>query len=347
MQLMWLSSPLGVMKTVTITRSRLIVLGAVAALALLVLGNVVHHVGFRLALEFRPELLRAMGGVMTRTDLERLDIEYRERLETLRSELQAMGQQVAELQALKDSYAQMMSPRLPVDSATKGDTTATDRLRKGAANAWSGLKSAMGGPGYIDDFSPAGVGAASLSGASLVEHLEESRRETRVLAQWMRQSQKDWAKQLTWLETQPTGMPVMGSASLSSRFGNRLDPFHRGWARHDGIDLVAPTGTPIIAAASGTVRKAFNDPEYGLVVELDHGNGYVTRYAHAHQLNVQSGDKILRGQQIATVGSTGRSTGPHLHFEVLYRGMPYDPELFLPPSSGVRVGGRPAAFAAK
>jgi len=100
-------------------------------------------------------------------------------------------------------------------------------------------------------------------------------------------------------------------------------------AFHEGIDFPAEAGTPILAAASGKVVYAEVHPEYGRMVEIDHGNGLVSRYAHASQLAVKEGDLVVAGQRVATVGSTGRSTGPHLHFEVRLNGVPQNPARFL------------------
>jgi Membrane proteins related to metalloendopeptidases len=126
----------------------------------------------------------------------------------------------------------------------------------------------------------------------------------------------------------PARRPIE-QARLGSPFGNRFDPFNHHLAFHSGQDFSAPTGSPIHAAAGGRVIVADRSPSYGNRVEIDHGNGLVTRYAHASKLLVKVGDVVLPGQEIAKVGSTGRSTGPHLHFEVLYHGEFVDPQNFL------------------
>jgi len=114
----------------------------------------------------------------------------------------------------------------------------------------------------------------------------------------------------------PGQQPVIG-ARLSSPFGRRIDPFNHGLSFHPGVDLAAPAGTQIFAAAGGRVILAGPKSGYGNAVEIDHGNGMVTRYGHASRVEVHVGDVVLPGQEIARVGSTGRSTGPHLHFELL------------------------------
>jgi murein DD-endopeptidase MepM/ murein hydrolase activator NlpD len=125
----------------------------------------------------------------------------------------------------------------------------------------------------------------------------------------------------------PTLLPV--DSWYSSNFGWRIDPFTGQNSMHEGIDFPAEIGTPIVAAASGKVIYAEWHPAYGKMVEIDHGNGLVSRYAHTSSMLVKEGDLVVRGQKIATVGSTGRSTGPHLHFEVRLNGVPQNPARFL------------------
>ena len=126
----------------------------------------------------------------------------------------------------------------------------------------------------------------------------------------------------------PTQEPVLGG-NLGSAFGWRIDPMSGRSALHTGLDFAADTGTPIHAAAGGVVVTQELHPGYGNLVEVDHGNDLVTRYAHASKVMVKKGDLVRRGQVIAEVGSTGRSTGPHLHFEVLVQGVYQDPKKFL------------------
>lgn len=126
----------------------------------------------------------------------------------------------------------------------------------------------------------------------------------------------------------PTSLPIDTQWNASA-FGWRIDPFTGERALHEGVDFSAETGTPIKAAAAGVVTLAERHPEYGLVVEIDHGNDLATRYAHASKVHVAPGAVVKRGQKIADVGSSGRSTGPHLHFEVRYRGIAQNPNRFL------------------
>ncbi len=138
----------------------------------------------------------------------------------------------------------------------------------------------------------------------------------------------------------PTQQPV-ATGILGSAFGWRIDPFTGGSALHTGLDFQADSGAPILAAAGGVVVTQEVHSAYGNMVEIDHGNDLVTRYAHASKVFVQKGDLIRRGQKIAEVGTTGRSTGPHLHFEVLVQGVPQDPQKFL--TAGSNLPAQPVA----
>lgn len=126
----------------------------------------------------------------------------------------------------------------------------------------------------------------------------------------------------------PTAPPV-SIGFFSSNYGWRLDPFTGQRAMHEGVDFVAEYGTPIKAAAGGIVIYSDYHPGYGNMLEVDHGNGLISRYGHASKRLVKEGDVVLRGQKIGEVGSTGRSTGPHLHFEVLLNGTPQNPTRYL------------------
>ena len=126
----------------------------------------------------------------------------------------------------------------------------------------------------------------------------------------------------------PTMLPVEGGW-YSSNYGWRIDPFTGQRAFHEGIDVMAEQGTLIRAAAGGVVVFSDFHPQYGNMIEIDHGNDLISRYAHASRRIVKIGDVVLRGVKIAEVGRTGRATGTHLHFEVRQRGAPVNPSQFL------------------
>jgi murein DD-endopeptidase MepM/ murein hydrolase activator NlpD len=164
---------------------------------------------------------------------------------------------------------------------------------------------------------------------------DELQREIDRLAEAVDES----ADNLTALESQlmerrikssllPTLVPI-NAKRIGSVFGRRIDPIAGVKASHEGIDFVADTGTPIAAAAGGVVGTASFHPEYGYLVEIDHGNEFSSRYAHLSKIKVRQGQVVKRGQLVGLSGNTGRSTGPHLHFEVRFKGVAQNPDRFL------------------
>jgi murein DD-endopeptidase MepM/ murein hydrolase activator NlpD len=138
------------------------------------------------------------------------------------------------------------------------------------------------------------------------------------------------------LITVPVRKPVYGEVDMSSPFGMRMDPFLKGPAIHTGIDLRGDKGDPVRVTANGTVTIASWQGGYGNMVEVDHGNGFATRYGHMSKIDVKVGQAVRIGQTLGEIGSTGRSTGPHLHYETRIDGEPVDPQKFL--RAGLRLG---------
>jgi murein DD-endopeptidase MepM/ murein hydrolase activator NlpD len=134
----------------------------------------------------------------------------------------------------------------------------------------------------------------------------------------------------------PVRKPVTGEIDMSSGFGMRMDPFLRSPAMHTGLDMRGDTGDPVRATANGTVTSAGNNGGYGKMVEIEHKNGLSTRYAHLSSIDVKVGQSVKIGQVIGKIGSTGRSTGPHLHYETRVEGEAVDPQKYL--RAGIRLG---------
>ncbi|MGF1546311.1 MAG: M23 family metallopeptidase [Thiotrichales bacterium] len=176
---------------------------------------------------------------------------------------------------------------------------------------------AMGGPS--GELSALGFGSDDI--ATAMEKLElallEKEQQLRVLDQMMLSAKVERA-------IMPRSMPV-AEGYVSSSYGYRSDPFSGRREFHKGVDFAGALGTPILAAAGGKVTRSEVHSDYGKLIELDHSNGYTTRYAHASELLVKVGDVVKKGQEIAKMGSTGRSTGVHLHFEVYKQGEPVNP----------------------
>lgn len=180
---------------------------------------------------------------------------------------------------------------------------------------------------------PAGSGGALVGGRDLtvdelMAAMDQLDRNTGSRVDWLTVVESRLFDQKILRTMVPTEEPVQGG-QVGSPFGFRIDPITGRSAMHTGLDFPADTGTPILAAAGGVVVVQEVHPAYGNMVEIDHGNDLITRYAHSSRVLVRKGDIVKRGQKIAEVGSTGRSTGPHLHFEVWVSGVVQDPRRFL------------------
>jgi murein DD-endopeptidase MepM/ murein hydrolase activator NlpD len=124
-------------------------------------------------------------------------------------------------------------------------------------------------------------------------------------------------------------MPIQNVSSISSEYGPRIDPFNRRDSFHSGLDFQSSIGTPIMVTANGRVLKANWDSNYGRLLIIDHGDGYLSRYAHTQDIYVREGDSVRRTQVVARVGTSGRSTGPHLHYEIVKNGEIINPKEML------------------
>jgi murein DD-endopeptidase MepM/ murein hydrolase activator NlpD len=172
------------------------------------------------------------------------------------------------------------------------------------------------------------VSGRDLSAAEISQHLEQLMHSLEERNDRLGVLEAMLLQQNLRKSTIPTARPVDVGYNSSS-FGWRVDPFNGLMAMHEGLDFMAETGTPIYAAASGIVAQAESSPDYGNIVKIDHGSGLETRYAHTSRMLVNVGDRVKKGQLIAEVGNTGRSTGAHLHFEVRLNGVALDPRKYL------------------
>lgn len=163
--------------------------------------------------------------------------------------------------------------------------------------------------------------------SSIAVRLERVSYGTEVAEQQVLQLWKDLSDKNEILLTTPSIRPTAGW--VSSNFGSRVSPFSGDLSQHKGLDIAADMGTPIRAPAAGIVTAASMDAGYGKVITVDHGHGIVTRYGHCSQMYVKAGQKVRRGDVIGAVGNTGRSTGPHLHYEVRLQGVPVNPERYI------------------
>jgi len=230
-------------------------------------------------------------------------------------------------------FTRRMSAKLHAMATKMGDlqarTTELD-LRGASIAALAGLKPR--GFRFATPPAPGGPTAAAASGTLSTRDLERAL--SRLAAQISIR-----ADNLDVIESRvlddvgrkqllPTMFPVQ-HARIGSGFGMRTDPFTGLPAMHEGVDFDAPVGTPIRAAGSGIVVFAGHHPDFGNLIVIDDGNGIITRYAHCSRLDVNRGEVVSRGQIIAAIGDTGRSTGPHLHFEIRRNGVAQNPMKFL------------------
>ncbi|MFN7856429.1 MAG: M23 family metallopeptidase [Acidovorax sp.] len=289
-------------RAIHLSGARLFVAGFVVSLSLVLVAAGMYHWVF---------LKGAREGWPVVGDLVRLVVkdEFAERDRYVRANLDAMARKVGEMQARLVQLESLGERVMGLAGMPPTDTAKSD-ARGGAL-----------------------VGARNLSMEELQTTLDELEQLTHQRVDLMTVLESRLFDQHIRKKMIPTHAPVAGR-SPASGFGWRVDPITGQSALHTGLDFQAETGTPILAAAGGMVVTQEYHPAYGNMVEIDHGNQLVTRYAHASRTMVKRGDIVRRGQKIAEVGATGRSTGAHLHFEVLVQGVFQDPQKFLNAGGG-------------
>jgi murein DD-endopeptidase MepM/ murein hydrolase activator NlpD len=292
MQLMWLSGPTGNVRTISITTRTVLTAAVVIGFFLVTSGFLLHFVGFKIAVEYNPDLARSIGGVTTEAEQKRMESVYRDHLTQLRESMHSTVNEIRQLETMKNRFMEMATPNVVRDKINRKDDN-------------------KGGPLI------APKPFSSLFRQPLGMEFDQTLQDFVQTQTAVVELRNHWEKQLDWLNTLPTGLPVRGDFRVSSGFGIRNDPFTGGLAMHEGLDFVAEIGSPIVATAAGTVTRSGWDGSYGNVVEVSHIEGFTTRYAHLSKRLVEVGQKVQRGETIAQLGSTGRSTGPHLHYEVM------------------------------
>jgi murein DD-endopeptidase MepM/ murein hydrolase activator NlpD len=258
---------------------------------LVAFGVLLHFVGFRIAIEFSPSLARSIGGVTTEAEQQKVEAGYRDRLDQLRQTLNTTVQEIRQLEALKNRFMDIATPTNLRDKFTKKEE-------------------AKGGPWVAPRYQSNRTQPLHQDLSIALDEFTQTQAAVKSLAQ-------TWTTQLSWLNALPTGVPMGKEYRVTSGFGIRNDPFTGQLAMHEGLDFVAEHGSSIVATAAGTVTRSGWDASYGNVVEISHLEGFTTRYAHLSKRIVEEGQKVQRGETIAQLGSTGRSTGPHLHYEVM------------------------------
>jgi murein DD-endopeptidase MepM/ murein hydrolase activator NlpD len=326
MQLIITHSSLARGRAVQLSRWQLILGGLVLTLVLMLLSGAIYHFIFLKAAREGWPVVSQLVRLVVRDEIAQRDRFMRENLDAMAQKVGEMQAKLVNLEAMRDRVstlaglkAEDLPPPLPKLAPTPAAPAAGGKggpyIPLAGGVTLEGLQQQLGG---LDE--------AADRNTDLFTLVESRLLESRLRALMV-----------------PSAPPVEGP--IGSGFGFRTDPFTSRPALHTGLDFPAEPGTPIHAAAGGMVILKDVHPAYGNVLEIDHGNGLVTRYAHCSSIEVAQGDLVKRGQLVARVGTSGRSTGPHLHFEVLVDGVPQDPARFL---AGGAAGARLAQeFAAR
>ncbi len=301
MNIILVSGKLTKARTITLTLPHLIAGALVAAFSVLVLAFCIQWTVLRYAPSLNSPLLNSLILSVQHEQNEKVQSYLRENLNTMAAKLGQMQAQLLRLDTLGE--------RLAKTAGFKPQEFMFDQA-PGRGGAVSNL------PTY--DLS---LGDLTRQINVLTKQMEDRTEKLGILDSLMI---VDSAKK----KLLPSVLPIEGSW-YSSNYGWRIDPISGVRAFHEGMDFMAETGTPARAAAGGMVVYSDLHSQYGNMVEIDHGNGLVSRYAHLSKRLVKNGDVVMSGSTIGAVGTTGRSTGPHLHFEVRQNGAPLNPVQFL------------------
>ena len=301
MQLIWVSGPTGRVVTLSITRRKVLTALALGAAGLFVLGGLLQLIGLRVAVEHVPTLAHKMGGVASLQEQQRLEASYTEQLARLQRQLEQTVERVQQM----DAHRQAFFSRIGLDALLQPAV----RAGKDLAGRGCPLRSLAFWP------QPASLQEGFVRTSQTMDEVHRS----------VEQSHEAWSRLQERLARLPLALPLQDEFLLTSQFGVRPDPLTHLPAMHEGIDFVAPVGTPVLATAAGQVVQAQFSGAYGNLVEVAHAEGFVTRYAHLSAMLVRPGQTVRAGERLGLLGNTGRSTGPHLHYEVLYQGRPMHP----------------------
>lgn len=296
MQIIVVDNRLARAMTLSITRLHALLALLVLSIGVLLLSGTFSFLAVRAASVFRIPLISDVVSFGTRDELERKDQQVRDNVSALARKLGEVQAQLIRLDAIGERV-----------SKAAGIRPDEIKLLPGRGGAFSG---------------------DTMTLRDLDIELKQLSQSVELRADYLSVLEAELRAQHVRQALLPQSKPV-ADGFIGSGFGWRSDPFTGGTSHHSGIDFSSPTGTPIHAAAGGVVLLAEYHAVWGNVIEVDHGNELLTRYAHASRMHVKPGDIVKRGQKLAEVGSTGRSTGPHLHFEVHHKGVAQNPAKFL------------------
>ena len=299
MQILIMTGPHSKVREISLT-ARHLVFGGALSLALLVGANVAIND----VTNETKDILHAMEkkDLLEKRFIANSEDDYETKLMELQARLDEAQRNLAQLDDLRNQLAK-----------TNGVNLASNTSYSNVVD----LGNAQGGP-----LSPANaVINLGNQGEQYGARLDRTVQDSIALSNRVQEVQKSLTQSWDVSSSIPTASPLPLMPQASSGLGYRVDPITQQTAWHEGTDFPAAYGTPILATAEGVVIRAAWDQEYGYVVDVQHKNAVVTRYAHAQEILVKQGDFVRQSQAIAKVGSTGRSTGPHLHYEVLRDGV--------------------------
>lgn len=301
MHIILVSNRLATAKSIQLTFSHLVMLIAGFGMLVLLLATLIYYVTFRHAVDIKLPLLQDILMSLQQEEKQKSTDFMRENLNAMAVKVGQMQAQLMRLDALGERL-----------SALSGIKPTEFRFNE-----------VPGRGGAVSS-----VPSVEMTSADFNHTLDQLQRQLESRTDYLGLLENELLDERIKKKLMPTISPVNAGFNASS-FGWRIDPFTGENAMHEGIDFMVGTGTPIYAAAGGVVTVAEFHPQYGNMVEIDHGNDFTTRYAHASKLLVKTGEVVKRGQEIAESGGTGRATGPHVHFEVRYKGVAQNPARFL------------------
>ncbi|MGQ0510882.1 MAG: M23 family metallopeptidase [Betaproteobacteria bacterium] len=302
MQIILISSRLAKARSLSLSFAHLLVSLAVGGLVLVLLAGALYWISLRFASEIRIPVIHELVLAAQKSEADRSRVFVQQNLNAMAVKIGEMQAQLTRLDALGERLSSMAGLR-------------PQEFRFSEPPGLGGAASTLMPP-------------QNLSLAQFSARVDSLSREMEARTDLLGVLEAQLFEQAVKKKALPTMMPVSAPFNASG-FGYRIDPFTGQQAMHEGIDFITDTGTPVVAAAGGVVQFAGFHPQYGNMIDIDHGNDLVTRYAHLSKLMVKEGDLVQRGRRIGDSGSTGRSTGPHLHFEVRFRGAPQNPSRFL------------------
>ena len=299
MNIILVSDSLARSRTVALSQAQVLLIAFGILVAGFVLAMATYFVTMKFAVDLRNPYLRSLLAALYQDDLKRSEAE-------MRDNMSALAVKVGELQARilrLDAFGERLAKAAGIKA---------DEFRFSEAPGQGGPAVSIGRELSVNEFT--GM-------LTEIQRVLDDRSDKLGVLDSLLMDDRLARK------TIPTTMPVpMGY--YSSNYGYRLDPINGKSTFHTGVDLIAPPGTPVVAAAGGVVSTVAFVSEYGNMVEIDHDNGLTSRYAHLSKSLVKVGEVVMKGQNIALVGATGRVTGPHLHFEVREKGIPLNPNKF-------------------